>query len=360
MKIALITDTHYGIRNDNSVFYDYFKNSSDWFFETIKQEGIGEVIHLGDLVDRRKYINFVTSSRMRKDFLQPLDDLGIKTHIIAGNHDEFYKDTHEINSLRELVGNSYENISIYSTPTTISVDGCEILLMPWINESKESKSNALEAIAGTNAEILMGHLDLKGFEEHKGSISDHGLDSDIFGRFHSVYSGHFHHRSTIGNISYLGAFTEHSWSDFNDDRGFSIFDTETREVTFYKNPYTMFKMVGYDDVTHYNIIEYINHLNYEDFRNTYVKIVCANKTNPYAFDMMVDNLYKVNPISVSVIEDLSTFTETNESSEIDQSEDTPTLLGKYIDSLTLVVNGDRMKRLMTSIYSEALSYNMEI
>lgn len=360
MKVALITDNHYGVRNDNAVFYDYFKKSMEWFLEIIQQEAVGEIIHLGDLYDRRKYINFVTANRCRKDFLEPINTLNIPVHILAGNHDEYFKDTHDINSLRELVVGRYPNIRIYSTYATIAVDGLDILLMPWIPENVEARKGALDAIKTTNAQILMGHLDLKGFEEHRGSISDHGLDSDIFFKFDAVYSGHFHHRSTRGNISYLGAFTEHSWSDYNDPRGFSILDTETRKVEFYRNPFTMFKMQAYDDVNTPNIIEYIKQIDFSPMANTYVKVVCANKTNPYAFDLMIDKLYKANPINISVVEDLSTFAETDEDSEIDQAEDTPTILSRYIDGLTLSVEADRMKKLMASIYTEALTYNMEI
>ena len=58
MKIALITDTHFGARNDSLLFLDFFRKFyENIFFPTLKERGIKEIIHLGDVVDRRKFIN---------------------------------------------------------------------------------------------------------------------------------------------------------------------------------------------------------------------------------------------------------------------------------------------------------------
>lgn len=352
-RIALITDTHEGVRNDAPVFYDYFKKSFDWMFSIIDEQKIETVIHLGDLYDRRKYLNYVTAKRTREDFLAPLNERGIQTHILVGNHDSYYKDTHEVNSLKEIVDDRYENIHTYSIPALIEIDGCSLQLLPWITPSNYQIS--MDTIKTSQAEILLGHLDLMGFEELKGRISDHGMDSQVFDRFDMVLSGHFHHRSTIRNIHYLGAFTEQTWSDYNDPRGFTIFDTDTRQLEFHKNPFTLFKMISYDDVKDLNIYETIRDTDYSSFANSYVKIVCVAKNNPVAFDTLCDKLYKVGPTNVSVVEDVSTFVDNEEDTEIDQSEDTPTLLRKFIDGLTLAVDPAKIKTLMQDIYMEALT-----
>lgn len=353
-KVALITDTHWGVRNDSPIFLDYFKKCVDEFFLPIcREQKVINIIHLGDLVDRRKYVNINTAYRLRKDFLEKINEVAMETFIIPGNHDEYYKDTFLINALDELVGKRYENIHVITEPFTLDLFGCEILLLPWI--TKDNEKEAFDAINNSKASILMGHLELEGFEFYKGQVSDHGQSSNIFNRFDAVYSGHYHHRSSRDNIHYLGAFSEHIWSDYNDARGFSILDTETREVTFYRNPFSIFHMISYDDVKHKDIIQKIQATDYSKYRDTYVKVVCVNKDNPFAFDMLLDKLYKESPADISIVEDINVFTDTNPDEVVNQAQDTPTILDTYISGLTLPVENDKMKSYMRDLYVEAMS-----
>ena len=73
MKIALLTDTHFGARNDSPAFSKYFfKFYDEVFFPYLKENNITTLIHLGDIVDRRKFINFKTSHDFRKNFMMRL------------------------------------------------------------------------------------------------------------------------------------------------------------------------------------------------------------------------------------------------------------------------------------------------
>lgn len=351
-KVAIVTDLHIGVRNDSPVFYDYFKKSFDWFFEYLDNNNIKHCIVAGDLVDRRKYINILTAKRLKDDFLTPLEDRGIETHIIPGNHDCYWKNTIEVNALDEFVAGRYENIHTYTTPTTITIDGFDFFLLPWI--TKEAEKDCYDAIEKSKASICIAHLELDGFEMQKGMLSDHGWNHKIFRDFDHVVTGHYHHRSVRDNIHYIGALCEHIWSDYNDPRGFVVFDTETRVLDFHRNPFRVFHMVAYDDVKNPDILEKINATDYSKYKDCYVKIVCVNKTNPYALDMLLDKLYKAQPADITIIEDVTSFTD-NIDELVDEAQDTLSILRSYVEGLTLPVESDKMINYLNEVYLEALS-----
>jgi DNA repair exonuclease SbcCD nuclease subunit len=351
-KIAMVTDTHAGVRNDNPAFQLYQKRCWEWFFNYIDEHNIKHVIHLGDIYDRRKYINFMSAKRLREDFLQPLLEREIETHIIVGNHDMYYKDTHVVNALREVVDGRFPNITVHDVPRCIDIEGFPIQMMPWITDS--NRDEAMEAITKPKATVLMGHLELNGFTMHRGLISDHGMDRSSFDLFDKVYSGHYHHRSTIGNVSYIGAFGEYTWHDYNDPRGFSVFDTEVSVLEFIQNPHRMFRIAKYDDVANPEIVDKIQKTDFSKYKDTYVKLVVVNKSNPYAFDLLFDSIYKAGPLDITVVEDASVLLENEEMDSVDEAEDTPTILRKYIEGLSLPVDSGKMKNFMNDVYQEAL------
>jgi DNA repair exonuclease SbcCD nuclease subunit len=352
-KIALIADSHFGIRNDSPVFHDYFRVSMKWFIDYIEKENIQHVVHLGDLFDRRKYLSYLTSAVCRESFLLPLNGMNISTHIISGNHDHYYTNTYEVNSLDEVVGNRYNNIKIYNTPQTITIDNLDILLIPWINQA--NREETINEIQNTKAQIVMGHLELNGFQMYRGVSSDHGEEIKTYDKFDLVFSGHYHHKSSVGNIHYIGAFAEYTWADFNDPRGFTVFDTESREFEFIKNPKSIYRMISYDDVKTPDIIQKIKSTDFSQYKNTYVKVLCVKRENTFAFDMLIDALYKAGPVDISVIEDITTFTDNQEDDVVDQAQDTTSILSSYIKGLTLPVDNDKMVNYMRSIYNDAIS-----
>lgn len=355
MKVAIITDTHIGARNDSTAFAAYFKDFYDnHFFPYIDEHEITTVCHLGDIVDRRKYINFTSARNLTEMMIKPLHDRGIDTHMLIGNHDTYFKNTNEINSMRELYGNSkYDNIKFYyDLPEAIDFDGCKVLMTPWICSGNFEES--MNIISKTNAEVLFGHLEIKGFEMHKGAVNiDHGFDRTVFDRFDVVLSGHFHHRSTSGNISYLGSPYEITWSDYNDPRGFHVFDTDTRTLEFIPNPLKMFHKIHYSDVD--KIMEQVVNHDFDQYTNTYVKVIVGEKTNPYWFDMFIDKLEKANPHHVQIVEDHLNLDIESDDDIINEAEDTMTILSKYINSLDLSTDKALVQDAILDLYREALS-----
>jgi len=349
MKIAIITDTHWGVRNDQIAFLDNSKKFLDnVFFPYLDDNGITTVIHLGDLVDRRKYLNIYTARRLREDFISPLHARGIKPYITIGNHDTYYKNTNSVNAIRETYLNDFH---LYEEATEVEFDGVRILFMPWICE--ENRDHAMEMIRTTNAQICMGHLEIAGFEMYRGSPVSHGDDRSIFDRFDLVLSGHYHHRSSAGNIHYLGSHAEFTWSDYDDPKGFHVLDTQTREVAFVENPFKMFRKVWYNDKD--KSAEDLLERDWSKYAGSYVKLIVSNKDNPFTFDLFTTKLYEAGPLEVSIVEDHRNMDTIDEEELLNEAEDTLTILSKYIKTLETGVDNKDLDNLMRSLYHEALS-----
>jgi len=352
LKIAIITDTHWGVRNDHTAFMDNSKRFLDEiFFPYIDKNGINTVLHLGDLVDRRKYININTARRLREDFLQPLTDRALDVYMVAGNHDTYFKNTNEINALREIA-NSYPYIKIYDkVPELVTFDNLPILLIPWICD--ENRKETIQRIQSSNAPIAAGHLEIQGFEMYRGSIVSHGDDRSVFDRFDMVLSGHYHHRSSDGSIFYLGSHGEFTWSDYDDPRGFHILDTETRELTFIENPFKMFKKIWYNDLDD----DFLNKdIDYSQYKNTIVKVIVTNKDNPLWFDKFIENIEGETPIEMQIVEDHLNLALEDDADIINEAESTLDIFKKYIEGVDAkTVNKEKLEKKIVEIYNEALS-----
>jgi len=347
LKVALITDTHFGARNDNQNFNEYFfQFYENQFFPYLKEHNITDVVHLGDVMDRRKYVSYRIAKDFRERFIDKFE--GINFHMLVGNHDTFYKNTNEVNSLQELVDGRHKNITVYEKSTEVEFDGCKILFVPWINT--ENMSHTMKMLQTSDAQICMGHLELNGFEMQKGLVMDHGWDKQEFKRFDMVMSGHYHHKSDDGQIFYLGTPYEIYWNDWNDPKGFHVFDTEKRELERIVNPYTIYSKIYYDDTV--SIFD-DNH-DMSAYKNKYVKLVVVNKKDLYQFDKFVDRLLQADCHEVKIIEDFSELDASNVSDDIvENTEDTMTLLERYIDDLPIDLSKDRLKNTTRELYIEA-------
>ena len=248
MKIAIITDQHFGARKSSKILHDYYgKFYKDVFFPYLKEHKIDTVIDMGDTFDNRRTIDLWAMDWARNNYFDILRDMGVTLHSIVGNHTAYYKDTNQINTI-DLLLRQYDNITVYSEAQEIKIDNLNILLLPWINSENEAKT--LDIIKKSKCKIAMGHLELNGFVATRGHMMEDGMDVDVYDKFDKVYSGHYHTRSDNGKIYYLGNPYEMFWNDVNDTRGFHIFDTETTEHTPVNNPYKIFYNVYYLSLIH--------------------------------------------------------------------------------------------------------------
>ena len=350
MKVAIITDQHFGARNDSIAFLDFFQKFYDnTFFPTLDASGIDTVLVLGDTFDRRKYVNFYALDRAKKMFFDKLEERGITVYMLAGNHDTYFKNTNEVNS-PDLLLAEYNNIEVIDEPKTINVNGFEVCMLPWI--CPENYTQSLDEIKNTTSTICMGHLEIAGFAMYRGMESHEGFSAETFNKFDLVFSGHYHHRSNDRNIYYLGNPYELTWQDYNDPRGFHLFDFTTRQLDFVENPYRMFERLEYTDKE----VEPID-LDQLELKDKYIKLVVLEKTDFYKFDKFIQKLYNKGCHEIKIVEDFSEFQEGEINEEINL-EDTVSVLSNYIESIETDVDKEKVKSYMRGLYTEAI--NIEV
>ena len=349
MKVALVTDTHFGARSDSLAFDAYFaKFYDETFFPYLKEHDIKTVCHLGDIFDRRKYINFNTLRSCKRYFFKQAEDMGIDIHMIPGNHDTYFKNTNDVNSPDLLLG-EYNNITLYQEPTEIMLDREKVLYLPWI--CGENYDRTMAKIKESDAKTCFGHFEFAGYFLLPGMPNLHGMDTDAFSDFDLVVSGHFHHRHSRGNITYMGNPYEITWSDYKDPRGFAIYDTVKRDLEYINNPFRIFHKIYYDD-SDFEGSNAISNFDFTSVVGSNVKLIVNKKTDYKKFDDFVDKLYTCNLIDLKIIEDFSEFEDEALGEDIDL-EDTMTLLKEYVDVVETDLDKQRIKNLLQSLYVEA-------
>ena len=342
MKLAIITDQHFGARKGADYIHNYFKKFyDDIFFPYLEKNKIDTVVDMGDTFDNRRNIDLASLEWSKKVYYDRLQAMGVKVHTIVGNHTAYYKDTNEINSV-DLLLKEYDNVEVYSEPTEITIDGLGILMLPWINE--ENRSQTMEMIQKSTSKVVMGHLELNGFVATRGHTMEHGMDIKVFNKFEKVFSGHFHTRSNNGKIYYLGNPYEMFWNDVNDPRGFNLFDTQTLKHSPVNNPYRLFYNVYYED-TNYKLFDS------RELRHKIVKVIVKRKTDQKQFEKFIDKLYNSGIQDLKIVENY--ILQESEDFEVEETENTIGILNRYIDESEFEGDKTLIKGILQQIYKEA-------
>jgi DNA repair exonuclease SbcCD nuclease subunit len=340
MKVAIITDTHYGARKGSKHLHDYFELFyTNVFFPALEEHKIDTVIHMGDAFDSRKSIDYQSLEWSKRVVFERLKNYDV--HMIIGNHDCYYKNTNNVNS-PELLLQTYNNIKTYSEVSEITLDKLKILFIPWINA--ENFENTVKVVKTTDSICAMGHLELNGFRAHRGHVMEDGMDCKLFEKFEKVFSGHYHTRSDNGKIFYLGNPYEMFWNDVNDTRGFHIFDTDTLTHTPINNPYKLFYNLYYEDTPH-------QMFDASEYENKIVKVIVRKKSNPKSFEKFIDKLYVSGIQDLKIVENFEIHE--GEDFQIDEDENTLSILNRYIEESEMDFDKNIIKNIFQDLYRKA-------
>ena len=311
------------------------------FFPYLEEHDIKVVVDMGDTFDNRRSIDLWALEWAKENYYDRLHQMGITVHTIVGNHTAYYKNTNQVNSVGLLL-KQYDNVIVYPEVTEVKLGNLNTLFIPWINN--ENFENTVSCIKASHSTCAMGHLELNGFRAHRGHVMEDGMDCELFEKFSHVFSGHYHTRSDDGKIFYLGNPYEMFWNDVNDPRGFHIFDTETIEHTPINNPYRIFYNIYYED-NNYKLFDA------REYQGKIVKVIVKKKTSPKDFEKFIDKLYSAGIQELKIVENFEI--QAGEDFEVEESENTISILNRYIDEAEMECDKSIVKGILQKIYSQA-------
>ena len=350
MKLAILADVHFGVRNENPTLLKATERFfTDQFFPYLDQHNIKTIINCGDLLDRRKYINYLTYKSIIESFIKPMKERGIEVHSILGNHDVFYRTSNELNSIRLIFDKEDSWFHVYEHPTNLELGGKKFGMVSWLSQDNNDEMRAF--IKTTDADMLIAHFELAGFDSQVGITMKEGMNiGDLrLDRFARILCGHYHHRQQKGNIFYLGQPHEHTWADYNDPKGFHVYDTETDELTFIKNDDRLFCKIQYDSEK--NDYRQITKESLEKYCGKFVKVEIVNNGDQAVLEGFLEKLASINPEKYTVA-DNTTLIE----SEVDLTgdENALVLIHQHIEETTKNKEiQDHLKTLMGELWKEA-------
>lgn len=206
---ACFGDIHFGLKNNSRQHNDDCEAFVKWFIDEAKERGCETCIFLGDWHHHRANVNVSTLNYTMSN-LKFLSEAFETVYVITGNHDLFYREKREINSL--IMGKQYDNIVLVDEPVVID----DVAIVPWLVEDEWKK------VRNFKAKYVFGHFEIPGFKMNAQiSMPDHGgINKRHFTKPDYVFSGHFHKRQTESHIHYIGNPFGHNYSDAWDyDRG---------------------------------------------------------------------------------------------------------------------------------------------
>jgi DNA repair exonuclease SbcCD nuclease subunit len=351
--IAIITDTHCGARSSSSIFREYMRFWYDTvFFPALKEKKCRTVLHLGDFFDNRNAISLQDIDFVVNFFAKKLIEYDIHFVVTLGNHDVAFKNTNKIHSLSILQAAAPKNVTVIEKAKLTEYETVPFLLVPWINsENYDETMLLIDSVQDKENVIVAGHFELKNFKHYANSSpAEHGLDASIFKDFKELWSGHFHHKSKIGNARYMGSAFHLNWQDYNDDRGFHFYDGVN--LTFVPNEHCLFVHVPFDEET----FKKLSDDEYKEmFEGMFVRVTVKGDYNKVSLMDTITKINRAKPHDLQIINEamINDGDVTNDEVEERTAKTTLEYIEGYIEQRS-ELNTTELKTLVMELYNESI------
>lgn len=215
-KFLIFSDIHWGINNDVQYKLDNTDKCIDWIIKTALDSNVKTILFLGDWFHNRNYTSVKTSYTSYKA-VKRMSDSGLSVILLVGNHDAYFKESVEVNSLASF--DNLENVTVIDTPTECAFNDKDLLLVPWAVEHKIEKKY----------DMILGHFEFAGGSFNSVMTCKHGISgAELTKKAPVVFSGHFHLRKEYdyknGKIITVGCPLQLDWGDCGDDKGVYLVD----------------------------------------------------------------------------------------------------------------------------------------
>jgi len=276
---------HVGVHQNSIFWHETALKWAEWLKTELTSKKIKDIFILGDVYHYRDEIA-VNTIHVVNQIFNIWKDFNIT--IVVGNHDAYYKDRSDINSLSIL--NGWGNINVISTPSTHTLYGKKALFLPW-----GANVNELE-----RADMIFGHLEIESFKMNSFKLCDKGLKTkDLLKIAPFIMSGHFNLRDERvydkGKIIYVGNPYEMDFGDSGTTKGYYILNLNTLNYTFHENAHSPKHL----KLTLTEILEKKakNELN---ITNNIIKLIIDKKTEADNIDDLIEKITNTKPFSLSV------------------------------------------------------------
>lgn len=283
-KVACISDIHLGVHQNSQTWHNIALDFARWFDKELKLHGIKDIIIAGDIFHNRHEIG-VNTIHCAYQFFDILKSYNILT--ITGNHDCYYKDKSDINSISILDG--YKNVTVFKDLKTVNLNGRVFSFCPWGVPVEEIPP----------CDVVIGHFEILNFKMNAHKVCDHGVESEsLLDKTKLVITGHFHcrdHRKYKNNksIIYLGSPHELDFGDRDQVKGFTILDTDDLSLELIENNVTpKHKKIKISDLLDSKIaLENIS----EELSNNFVSLCVDRSVNEQVLSLMLSKFNQYKP-----------------------------------------------------------------